>query len=132
VIYVTLKGVVLLPQREDNGSMNTKWISPTDDGCCPKCGVLVEECSGVEVFGGSYYEPPEYGCATEFDNRWKDAETVILKHETDDGEICSVGEENTDEYCHACDEYANPEDYYEYDAEPDYDPRDPPDWILKV
>lgn len=111
--------------------MDIKWISPTDDGYCPKCGVMVEECSGVEIYPGSYYEPPGYGCMTEEKPEWSNVDTTILQHKTDDGETCTVGEENTEELCHTCDQYANPEDYYEYEPEPDYD-RNPPDWILAV
>lgn len=100
-----------------------EWINPTDEGTCPTCGEKVKECVGVMLYAGTYYQPPDYGCLTvETESNDPAAITIILKHETADGEICTVGAENSDpeELCVLCAAHEHRMD--------DYDPPDPPDY----
>ncbi len=104
--------------------MAAEWLDPTEQGACPVCGEKVKECVGVMLDAGDYYQPPDYGCITvEVDHKDdpKAPITIILKHETADGEICTVGAENSDpeELCVMCAEHEHRMD--------DYDPPDPPD-----
>lgn len=106
-----------------------EWYEPIN-GCCPKCGESVEECGGIELYHQTYYQPAEWGCLTLETSYYKDATTVILRHTDADGNECSIGEDNTDEYCYGC---AVATDPYDYDEPDDYDDDswdEPASWMV--
>jgi hypothetical protein len=83
---------------------------------CEVCGEVVNDCAGIMLSAGNYYEPPDYGCITEESGIYA---STITRHENKSGEICENGSQNTDELCKECDLVENPDvDWYE---EPDYD-----------
>jgi len=91
------------------------WVDPID-GKCPACGQVVSECTGIEMWPGSYWEPPGYGCVTV--EQASENNTVILWHEAPDGDVCNVGAAN-DSYeglCCECDAAVNQELDYAMDA----------------
>jgi hypothetical protein len=112
--------------------MTTKWIEPDAEGRCPACGEEVQECPGVEMSHATRWQPADYGCySVECD---AGADTIILLHTDANGYECSVGVDNTKEYCHACDQATSPEDYEDYEPE-DYwgyedGPQEPADWMV--